>query len=97
MLQFKTIVQKTYSFFFFFYSNRYTYCIKCFQDIPGDTVTVDTMSYDPTATTQVIPKSEFRECKNDHLDLEPFVECKDCGRKLHQICALHHENIWPEG
>lgn len=55
------------------------------------------MSYDPTATAQVIPKSEFRECKNDHLDLEPFVECKDCGRKLHQICVLHHENIWPEG
>lgn len=76
---------------------RYTYCIKCFQDIPGDTVTVDTMSYDPTATAQVIPKSEFRECKNDHLDLEPFIECKDCGRKLHQICVLHHESIWPEG
>lgn len=71
--------------------------MKCFQDIPGDTVTVDTMSYDPTATAQVINKNEFRECKNDHLDLEPFIECKDCCRKLHQICVLHHEQIWTEG
>ncbi|UYV79933.1 CREBBP [Cordylochernes scorpioides] len=26
-----------------------------------------------------------------------FVECNECGRKLHQICALHLETIWPEG
>lgn len=71
--------------------------MKCFQDIPGDSVTVDTMSYDPMGNTQVIPKSRFVELKNDHLDLEPFIECKDCGRKLHQICVLHHESIWPDG
>ncbi|GIY41122.1 CREB-binding protein [Caerostris extrusa] len=35
--------------------------------------------------------------KNDHLEQEPFVECTDCGRKLHQICVLHFEVIWPEG
>ena len=79
------------------YMDRYTYCMKCFQDIPGDTVTIDTTTYDANGTKQTIAKSEFKECKNDHLDLEPFIECKDCGRKLHQICVLYHEQIWPEG
>ncbi|XP_006825042.2 CREB-binding protein-like [Saccoglossus kowalevskii] len=35
--------------------------------------------------------------KNDNLDLEPFLDCLECGRKLHQICVLHNETIWPEG
>lgn len=26
-----------------------------------------------------------------------FVECLDCGRRMHQICVLHHETIWPSG
>jgi len=26
-----------------------------------------------------------------------FVECGDCGRKLHQICVLHLDAIWPNG
>lgn len=47
--------------------------------------------------TQTIPKNQFIECKNNHIDLEPFVECKECARKLHQICVLHTDQIWPEG
>lgn len=35
--------------------------------------------------------------KNDHLEQEPFVLCMDCGRKQHQICVLHHDQIWPQG
>lgn len=35
--------------------------------------------------------------KNDHLEVEPFVDCLDCGRKQHQICVLYLENIWPAG
>lgn len=35
--------------------------------------------------------------KNDHLEMEAFVHCTDCGRKLHQICVLHIEAIWPQG
>lgn len=35
--------------------------------------------------------------KNDHLELENFVLCGECGRKLHQICVLHMDNIWPAG
>nr|NVI75997.1 nejire [Cucujiformia] len=30
-------------------------------------------------------------------EMEAFVHCADCGRKLHQICVLHNENIWPQG
>lgn len=81
------------------YQNRYTYCLKCFSDIAGDVVTVgDGLGLDPaTSGTQTIPKNQFVECKNDHLDVEPFIDCKDCGRKLHQICVLHLDQIWPEG
>ena len=24
-----------------------------------------------------------------------FVECVHCGREMHQICVLHHDQIWP--
>ena len=73
--------------------------MKCFSEIPGDTVTVgDVLGLDPTnSTTQTIAKDQFQEAKNDHLDLEPFQECKECGRKNHQICVLHLDSIWPEG
>ncbi|XP_065159068.1 CREB-binding protein isoform X2 [Atheta coriaria] len=74
-------------------SNRYTFCQKCFNDIQGDTVT---LGDDPTQAQTVIKKDQFKEMKNDHLELEQFVIC-ECGRKLHQICVLHHENIWPSG
>ncbi|XP_076316078.1 histone lysine acetyltransferase CREBBP-like [Tachypleus tridentatus] len=76
------------------YQNRYTYCQRCFAEIQGDTVT---LGDDPTAPQTTIPKDQFEELKNDHLELEPFVECMECGRKLHQICVLYYENIWPEG
>lgn len=26
-----------------------------------------------------------------------LLECGDCGRKMHQICVLHNETIWPSG
>ena len=46
---------------------------------------------------RMIKKSQFTEMKNDALDLEPLVECLDCGRKQHQICVLYMETIWPQG
>ena len=45
----------------------------------------------------IVRKDEFKENKNDLLELEPFVKCGDCGRKLHQVCVLHNENIWRNG
>lgn len=26
-----------------------------------------------------------------------FVDCDECGRKLHKICVLHFEPIWNNG
>ena len=78
----------------YFSYHRYTYCLKCFNDIPGDTVS---LGDDPTQPTTVIRKDQFTELKNDALDLEPFVDCQECGRKLHQICVLHMDCIWPQG
>ena len=26
-----------------------------------------------------------------------MVECIHCGREMHKICILHHENIWSDG
>lgn len=83
---------------FYFCNHRITYCLKCFQDIMGDTVTVgDALGPDPANTTQTIAKNQFTELKNDHLDLEPFIDCRECGRKLHEICVVHFSSIWPEG
>ena len=74
--------------------HRYTYCQKCFNDIPGDTVS---LGDDPLQSATNIRKDQFIEMKNDALDLEPFVDCQECGRKLHQICVLHMDCIWPQG
>ncbi len=72
--------------------------MKCFSDIPGEMVTVgDALGFEANTTVQTIAKSKFVESKNDHLDLEPFLHCKDCDRKLHQICVLHMDQVWPEG
>ncbi|KAK9738583.1 TAZ zinc finger [Popillia japonica] len=75
-------------------SNRYTFCQKCFNDIQGDTVT---LGDDPTQAQTAIKKDQFKEMKNDYLELEQFVICNECGRKLHQICVLHSEQIWASG
>ena len=79
---------------YFIYQNRYTYCFKCFNDIPGDTVV---LADDNTVSGLSISKSSFTELKNDVLELEPVVMCQDCGRKQHQICVLHMEAIWSAG
>ncbi|KAM0736679.1 CREB-binding protein [Formica fusca] len=75
-------------------SDRYTFCQKCFNDIPGDTLT---LGDDPTQPQTAIKKEQFQEMKNDHLELEPFVTCMDCGRRVHKICVLYMETIWPLG
>uniref|UniRef100_A0A182KA15 histone acetyltransferase n=1 Tax=Anopheles christyi TaxID=43041 RepID=A0A182KA15_9DIPT len=79
---------------YYSYQNRYTYCQKCFNEIPGDTVT---LGDDPMQSQTQIKKDQFKEMKNDHLELEPFIDCLDCGRKQHQICVLYLESIWPGG
>uniref|UniRef100_A0A3P9B5I0 histone acetyltransferase n=1 Tax=Maylandia zebra TaxID=106582 RepID=A0A3P9B5I0_9CICH len=79
---------------YYSYQNRYHFCEKCFNEIQGDNVT---LGDDPAQPQTRISKDQFERKKNDVLDPEPFVECKDCGRKMHQICVLHYEVIWPSG
>ncbi|XP_048847008.1 LOW QUALITY PROTEIN: CREB-binding protein-like [Brienomyrus brachyistius] len=79
---------------YYSYQNRYHFCEKCFNEIQGDSVT---LGDDPAQPQTMISKDQFEKKKNDMLDPEPFVECKDCGRKMHQICVLHYEVIWPSG
>uniref|UniRef100_A0A672TDE0 histone acetyltransferase n=1 Tax=Sinocyclocheilus grahami TaxID=75366 RepID=A0A672TDE0_SINGR len=79
---------------YYSYQNRYHFCEKCFNEIQGDSVT---LGDDPAQPQTMISKDQFERKKNDTLDPEPFVECKDCWRKMHQICVLHYEAIWPLG
>ncbi|KAG5832615.1 hypothetical protein ANANG_G00292980 [Anguilla anguilla] len=79
---------------YYSYQNRYHFCEKCFNEIQGDRVT---LGDDPAQSQTMISKDQFEKKKNDMLDPEPFVECKDCGRKMHQICVLHYDVIWPAG
>uniref|UniRef100_A0AAQ5ZVZ8 histone acetyltransferase n=1 Tax=Amphiprion ocellaris TaxID=80972 RepID=A0AAQ5ZVZ8_AMPOC len=75
-------------------ADRYHFCEKCFNEIQGNSVT---LGDDPAQPQTMISKEQFEKKKNDMLDPEPFVECKDCGRKMHQICVLHYDVIWPSG
>lgn len=79
---------------YFSYQNRYHFCEKCFTEIQGDNVT---LGDDPAQPQTTISKDQFEKKKNDMLDPEPFVDCKECGRKMHQICVLHFDIIWPSG
>uniref|UniRef100_A0AAY4BYQ9 histone acetyltransferase n=1 Tax=Denticeps clupeoides TaxID=299321 RepID=A0AAY4BYQ9_9TELE len=79
---------------YYSYQNRYHFCEKCFNEIQGGTVT---LGDDPAQPQTTISKEQFEKKKNDLLDAEPFVDCKECGRKMHQICAVHYDVIWPSG
>ncbi|XP_015991339.2 histone acetyltransferase p300-like [Rousettus aegyptiacus] len=79
---------------YYSYQNRYHFCEKCFNEIQGESVS---LGDDPSQPQTTINKEQFSKRKNDTLDPELFVECTECGRKMHQICVLHHEVIWPSG
>lgn len=44
-----------------------------------------------------LQKSLLEKCKNEVRVEEAFVNCKLCGRKWHQVCAIHLDDIWPGG
>ncbi|CAJ0958087.1 unnamed protein product [Ranitomeya imitator] len=75
-------------------NHMYHFCEKCFNEIQGESVS---LGDDPTQPQTTISKDQFSKRKNDTLDPELFVECLECGRKMHQICVLHNETIWPTG
>ncbi|KAL8561590.1 hypothetical protein ACOMHN_024826 [Nucella lapillus] len=72
------------------FQSRYTYCEKCFNEMEGDEVE---LSDDPTQSGTKIKKDQFEKLKNDQLDHEPFIDCQDCGRSWHQICALYLDQL----
>ncbi|CAG0896189.1 unnamed protein product [Cyprideis torosa] len=72
---------------------EYTFCQKCFSEFTGENIT---LGEDPSNPETTLPKDQFVEKKNDHIDYEPTVTCVDCGRKLHQICVLHLDQIWTQ-
>lgn len=79
---------------YYSHKNGQKYCEKCFKNIQGSEVE---LSVYPGQPATKISKTEFSEMINDQLFHEPFVECVECGRKLHQICVLHVCAIWPNG
>ncbi|KAJ1174143.1 hypothetical protein NDU88_005966 [Pleurodeles waltl] len=79
---------------YYSYQNRYHFCEKCFNEIQGESVS---LGDDPTQPQTTIGKEQFSKRKNDTLDPELFVECIECSRKMHQICVLHNDTIWPTG
>lgn len=71
------------------------YCEKCFLESKGNSISTceDTSG---ASNTQPIPKEKFVRKKNDEKESEQFLNCKQCGRKNHEICVLHKKEIWKE-
>uniref|UniRef100_A0A672TRE7 histone acetyltransferase n=1 Tax=Strigops habroptila TaxID=2489341 RepID=A0A672TRE7_STRHB len=74
---------------YYSYQNRYHFCEKCFTEIQGENVT---LGDDPS---QPQTRDDVYDCLL--FFLLRFVDCKECGRKMHQICVLHYDIIWPSG
>jgi E1A/CREB-binding protein len=58
---------------------RHYFCIPCFNDVRGDTITVDRMTF---------KKAMVEKKKNDEETEEWWVQCDKCEAWQHQICAL---------
>jgi E1A/CREB-binding protein len=74
--------------------DKYTFCSKCFDSVKGDSIYVGD---DPAQTLVEIPKQFFLSAKNDTQEPEAMIDCIVCTRRWHQVCALHIDQIWPEG
>jgi len=45
----------------------------------------------------MVPKTAFKQLKNDQIDYEAFENCKVCQRRWHRICALYSKKVYPDG
>jgi E1A/CREB-binding protein len=75
-------------------NDKYTFCVKCFNSIKNDSIFIGD---DPTQTLVEIPKSLFISAKNNIKELETMIDCIVCTRRWHKVCALHFDEICPEG
>ncbi|CAF1486092.1 unnamed protein product [Rotaria magnacalcarata] len=75
-------------------NNQYRFCFVCFNSIQSESIFVGD---DPTQTLVEIPKNLFLSAINDVLEPEIMVDCIVCKRRWHQVCALHCDQIWPDG
>jgi E1A/CREB-binding protein len=69
---------------------RYVYCEKCYNDVKTECIEI---VEDPNQPPTRIRKELFEWKKNNEVEPEKFVYCADCNRKIHQICALHLDQI----
>jgi len=74
--------------------DKYTFCAKCFDAVKGDSIFVGD---DPAQTLVEVSKQEFLPAKNDIQEPEAMIDCIVCSRRWHQVCALHLDQVWPEG
>ncbi|CAF3311699.1 unnamed protein product [Rotaria socialis] len=74
--------------------DKYTFCSKCFDSVKSDSILVGD---DPAQTLVELPKNLFVSAKNDIQEPENMIDCIVCTRRWHQVCALHIDQIWPEG
>jgi E1A/CREB-binding protein len=74
--------------------DKYTFCAKCFDSVKSDSIFVGD---DPALTLVELPKNLFLSAKNDTQEPEVMVDCIVCSRRWHQVCALHSDQVWPEG
>ena len=57
------------------------------------------LAFDVGSRSIIVPclNSAFTSVVRSNFSHFRFVHCKDCDRKMHKICVLHMEAIWPEG
>ncbi|VDK30381.1 unnamed protein product, partial [Dibothriocephalus latus] len=71
--------------------DKYIVCEKCFLEAD------EKVAIDDTNSAVFIEKSLFEKQKNNIIVKEDFVNCRECNRKWHKICACYMEEIWPTG
>ncbi|CAL8100581.1 unnamed protein product [Orchesella dallaii] len=79
---------------YYSHGEQYIYCKKCFLALPGDKVP---LYNERQEVTGYVLKDQFDFRRNDHLEPEPLVPCRECGRLIHQICCMYLDHFWPDG